>query len=150
MPPVIHGPILISLSDLNGFEFGTKVRNPYQSFFERKPDAIIANGIGVFNGDFAVPQAASLAPVWRAKEILDDDDNPNPSAALAQALQALAIEPDSFDGQIYAGDALHALHRDAEARVHYEHAMKLVDTMEPTSQQKWRPEIAEKLDDLDP
>ncbi|RXH57793.1 hypothetical protein GRAN_1103 [Granulicella sibirica] len=150
MPPVIHGPVLISLADLNGFEFGTKVRNPYQSFFERKPDALIANGIAVFNGDFAVPRAASLAPIWRAKEILDDDDHPNPSAALAYALQALAIDPDSFDGNIYAGDALHALHRDPESRPHYDRAMNLVNTMEPTSQQKWRPEIADKLDDLNP
>jgi hypothetical protein len=30
LPPVVHGPILISFADLNGFEFGARVRNPYR------------------------------------------------------------------------------------------------------------------------
>lgn len=134
VPLIIHGPILISYADLNGFEFGTKIRNPYQSFFERKPDAVIANGIAVFNGDFTVPQVASLLPVWKSQTLLEKN---NPAAALQEALAALAIEPKNFDGQIAAGDALHALGRDAEAREHYTHAMDLVKIMEPSSQEEW-------------
>jgi hypothetical protein len=44
LPPVVHGPILISFADLNGFEFGARVRNPYRSLFVRQPDDVIANG----------------------------------------------------------------------------------------------------------
>ena len=58
--------------------------------------------------------------------------------------------PKKFDGQMAAGDSLHALGRDAEARKHYTVVMKLVDTMEPTSQLQHRPEIAKKLAALQP
>jgi 4-amino-4-deoxy-L-arabinose transferase-like glycosyltransferase len=144
VPLTIHGPVLISYADLNGFEFGTKVRNPYQSFFERQPDAVIANGIAVFNGDFTVPQVASLLPVWKSQTLLMKN---NPTDALKEALAALAIDPRNFDGQIAAGEALYELNRDAEAREHYARAMDLVKTMEPSSQNEWSTRIKRKLTD---
>lgn len=118
------------------------MRNPYQSFFERKPDAVIANGIAVFDGEFAVPQVASVLPVTRAKTLLRKKDY---DGALRLAMEGLAMEPKNFDGQMAAGDALHALGRDAEAREHYGRAMELMRTMEPTSQAQWRPTIEAKL-----
>jgi tetratricopeptide (TPR) repeat protein len=145
VPPVIHGPILISYGDVNGFEFGAKQRNPYQSFFEREPDAVIANGVAVFNGDFAVPQVASLAHAWRAKTLLRNKD---PEGALREAMAALAMNPKSFDGQIAAGDAFHALGRDSEAREHYDRAMDLAMTMETWAQNHWKSEIEKKLAQL--
>jgi 4-amino-4-deoxy-L-arabinose transferase-like glycosyltransferase len=42
VPPAIEGPVLISYGTLNGFEFGTSLRNPYQAFFLRQPDDVIA------------------------------------------------------------------------------------------------------------
>jgi hypothetical protein len=61
VPPVVHGPILVSFPDLNGFEFGTKVANPYQSLFERKPDEVIADAVAVYYGDFCSPQCIDNA-----------------------------------------------------------------------------------------
>jgi hypothetical protein len=145
VPVQIHGPVLISYGDLNGFEFGTKVRNPYQSFFEREPDAVIANGIAVFNGDFSVSQVASLLPVWKSQKLLSDKD---PAGALREANAALEIDPKSFDGQLAAGDALHALSQDTLARKHYANASALIDQMESSSQKEWRPEVAKRLAQL--
>ena len=145
VPPVIHGPVLISYADLNGFEFGTKVRNPYQSFFERKPDAVIANGIAVYNGDFSVPALEAITPARKAQELMDNKDA---AGALRETMAALAADPKCFDAQLTAGDALHALKRDAEAREHYSNAMALVQTMEPSSQQQWRPKVQKKLGEL--
>ncbi len=142
VPPTIHGPVLISFADLNGFEFGSKVLNPYQTFFERKPDAVIANGIAVFNGDFTVPQVASLQPLWRAQALLDSK---NHLGALHFAEAALAIDPANFEGQVAAGDALHALERNSEAQVHYLTAKKMVEAMELSSQQQWAPVLDKKL-----
>jgi hypothetical protein len=51
LPPVVHGPILISLGDLNGWETGSRERNIYRDFVDHKPDELIANGIAVYYGD---------------------------------------------------------------------------------------------------
>lgn len=60
LPPVVHGPILISFADLNGFEFGARVRNPYRSLFVRQPDDVIANGSASSAETSPLPEAAAL------------------------------------------------------------------------------------------
>ncbi len=141
LPPVVHGPLLISFADLNGFEFGTKVRNPYQKLFERKPDAVIANGVAVFNGDFSLPEAAALAYEQQAADALEK----NPHAALIAARQAVTLVPDGFDANLRLGDALATLGDQAGARMAYAVAMRRVADMEPSAQEHWQPEVARKL-----
>ncbi len=104
VPSVIHGPILISYADLNGFEFGTKVRNPYQSLFERCPDDVIANGIAVFYGDVSLPMASAMQFQQQAARLLPKDAK----AAVAAARKAVALVPDGFDANLALGDALAA------------------------------------------
>ncbi len=60
VPPVIDGPVLISAGDLNGFEFGSSVLNPYEAFRGLKPSAYVQDGVFVFDGRFAVPLASAL------------------------------------------------------------------------------------------
>lgn len=87
VPRTIQGPVLISYGDLNGFEFETRVRNPYQSFFHRKPDAVIMNGIAVYNGTFSVPLASALQYVSKTNRLLAKD----PQGALLAATKAVII-----------------------------------------------------------
>ncbi|HEX4019554.1 MAG TPA: glycosyltransferase family 39 protein [Acidobacteriaceae bacterium] len=141
LPPVVHGPILISFADLNGFEFGSKVRNPYQMLFERKPDAVIANGIAVFNGDFHLPDAAAMQYEWQARDLL----RKNPQASLSAAQQAVALVPDGFDANLALGDAFAALGNPAAARAAYQVASNRIPEMEPTSQKQWRPILEKRL-----
>ncbi len=141
VPPVIHGPILISFADLNGFEFGSKVRNPYQSLFVRKPDDIIANGVAVFNGDFTLPEAAALQYEQHARDKLNDD----PLASLTAAFQAVELVPEGFDANLVLGDALAALGNKVAARSAYQVAMRRIADMEPTAQAEWRPRVAKRL-----
>ena len=101
LPPVVHGPVLISFADLNGFEFGTKVRNPYQHLFERKPDDVIANGVAVYNGDFTLPEADALGYWHRSNDLLQK----HPDEALKSARQAVTLVPDGFDANLALGDA---------------------------------------------
>lgn len=144
LPTVVHGPILISFADLNGFEFGTKVRNPYQRLFERKPDDVIANGVAVFNGDFALPEAAALEYEQRARVNLKKD----PQDALSAARSAVALVPKGFDANIALGDAFAATGDPTEARTAYEVAMGRLPEMEPTAQKHWRPILEKKLASL--
>jgi tetratricopeptide (TPR) repeat protein len=141
LPPVVHGPVLVSFADLNGFEFGSKVRNPYQALFERKPDDVIANGVAVFYGDMALPDAAALQYLHGAMEHLGKD----PKGALELARKAVEICPRNYDANLALGDALHANGDDAGARRAYLVAQSRIAEMEPSVQEQERPEMAKKL-----
>jgi hypothetical protein len=118
VPPMIQGPVFISYGDLNGFEFGASYRNPYQSFMARRPDAVIRNGVAVYNGEFAVPLASALLYVDRAKKALKS----NPSAALADAQEAVRIDPEGYDPNNIMGDALAANGKKVQAQGWYQQA----------------------------
>ena len=144
VPAIVHGPILVSMGTLNGFEFGSRVRNPYQTLFERQPDAIIANSIAVFNGDFALPEAAALQYEHQADANLKKD----PKAALTAAREAVALAPNGFDANLSLGDAQAANHNPAAARAAYTVSATRLADMEPTAQQQWRPIVDQKLASL--
>jgi hypothetical protein len=141
VPPLVQGPVLISFGDLNGFEFGTKLRNPYQSLFMRKPDDVIANGIAVFNGNFALPDAAAIEYERQTYR----DLKKNPQAALSAAQTAVALVPDGFDANVALGDAYAASGNPAAARAAYMVAMHRIAEMEPTAQEEWNPVLTKKL-----
>jgi hypothetical protein len=141
IPPVIHGPVLISFADLNGFEFGSKLRNPYQKLFERRPDEVIANGVAVFEGDFTLPEAAALEYEQRSRALLAN----NPQAALRAARQAVALVPDGFDANMVLGDAAAVTGDATTARAAYSTGLRRVPEMEPSVQKQVRPQIEAKL-----
>lgn len=144
VPPVIHGPILISFPDLNGFEFGTKVRNPYQSLFEREPDEMIADGIAVYEGDVSLPLASALRYELEARLKLKE----NPEAALEAAREAITIAPKGFDANLALGNVLAATGKPEEARSAYRVALSRVADMEPSAQEHWRSVVNDKLQSL--
>ena len=141
VPPVVHGPVLISFADLNGFEFGSKLRNPYQKLFERRPDDVIANGVAVFEGDFTLPEAAALEYEQHSRELLAN----NPQAALRAARQAVTLVPDGFDANMVLGDAAAATGDITTARSAYSLGLRRVAEMEPSVQKQTRPQIEAKL-----
>jgi hypothetical protein len=145
LPAVVHGPVLVSFGDLNGFEFGTKVRNPYEALFEKRtPDDVIANGIAVFYGDFSFPEGAALKFEQLSERRLKKD----PAGALEAARQGVALVPEGFDTNMSLGTAL-AANGDADgARAAYAVAMRRVGGMEPTAQEHWRPIVEGKIADL--
>lgn len=133
IPPVLHGPVLVSFSDLNGFEYGTSVLNPYQSLLKRKPDAVIANGIAVYYGDLALPDVAAMEYERQSRQMLAK----NPSAALQAARRAVALSPDNFIANWDLGDALVATGDPADAVAAYQVAMRRLQQMAPDAQKKY-------------
>ena len=140
LPAVVHGPLLISFSDLNGFEFGTRVRNPYQELFARAPDEVIANGVAVYNGDFTLPDAAALRFIQQSRRTLKEE----PMAALRAARDAVSLVPRGFDENIVLGEALVATGDKAGARCAYAVAQSRIPEMERTAQEHWAPILTAK------
>jgi len=142
VPPIVHGPVLISYGDLNGYELGTKVENPYQSLLDRTPDDAIANGIAVFYGDFAFPEASAIKYEQQSSLFLEKKD---PQAALTAARQAVAIAPKDFRANLALGDAAVAAGDRPTAQAAYETANLRIADMEPTAQAVWTPILKKKM-----
>jgi tetratricopeptide (TPR) repeat protein len=141
-PAEIDGPVLISGSNLSGYEFGPAALNPYEQFKHLQPTAVIQNGLFVFDGHFAIPQAAAIGHVQKARDLLESKQLAD---ALLEAQQAARLTPSSVSANVALGDVLSALGRKDEARQAYEKALNLAQTVEPEYQVGWVSSIQEKL-----
>ena len=133
VPESIDGPVLISYSELYGAGFVATERDTYKVLVDRQPDAVIMNGVAVYNGTFQFPLASALAYVYRSKRAIMSR---NPQAALAYATQAVKIAPDDFEPQLDMGVALLMNGSPSEAMEHLRRAAEITRNMEPSSQKE--------------
>jgi hypothetical protein len=141
-PSILVGPVLISAGDLNGFELGSSVLNPYESFRSIHPTEFIQNGVSWFDGTFTVPLASALPHVELSTLALKQHDIPQ---AVAEAQQAEQLAPGEVEPELALGDALAASGHADEARAAYTRAGQKIETMEPDARQIWRRKLSEKL-----
>jgi tetratricopeptide (TPR) repeat protein len=137
VPDVIHGTVLISDSVLSGYELGSRLRNPYDSLFQRTPDDVIMNGVEVYHGDFHLPLASSMMYEIHARRLLAKD----PAAALVPAQRAVQIAPDGIDANVILGNVYLALGQKQNAAQQYRKALAIADRMEPSARVNWRDRI---------
>jgi 4-amino-4-deoxy-L-arabinose transferase-like glycosyltransferase len=131
VPPSIDGPVLISATDLSGFEYGPGPLNPYSQFKSLKPTKVIDYSVFVYDGHFDVPLASAFSHTQKAGALLTQHNAP---AALSEAQQAVALAPDSVRTNVTMGTVLDALNRREEARAYYQKALTLAETVEPQFQ----------------
>ncbi|HSY36978.1 MAG TPA: glycosyltransferase family 39 protein [Acidobacteriaceae bacterium] len=136
------GPILISAGDLNYFESGSSVLNPYQSLMNVHPSAYIQDGVLVFNGRFTLPLAAALPHVDRAWAFANAHNN---AAALHEAILAESLAPNAVQPEIVLGDTEAAAGNKEAARQAYARAITTINTMDPDARDKWLAPIQKKL-----
>lgn len=103
VPPVIHGTVLLSESDLDGVESGDGPLNPYESFRNLKPVAVLGDGIYVYRGDFDIPLASAWVDVAHSAQLAKAGQSGD---ALALAKQAVLLAPDSVRTQLNYADLL--------------------------------------------
>jgi tetratricopeptide (TPR) repeat protein len=132
VPPVVHGPIFISYSNLVGYEFGTEKLNPYQAFIARQPDAVIQYGVAVYNGDYSIPMAQAISHVHKAWRLRASKDL---AGALQEAETAVRIDPQFIAAQRALGRMLQDQGRSAEAASHYNQALAIAHTMDLSAQE---------------
>jgi hypothetical protein len=142
VPAEIEGPVLISASNLSGFEFGPGSLNPYERFKQLAPTARIDHGVFVFDGHFEIPLASALSHVQKSQNLLTAKQV---EQALAEVQAAVALAPDAVQPQIMLGDVLMAMGQPEEARAAYEKALMLAKTVEPEFQVRSIPSIEQKL-----
>ena len=146
VPPVIHRPVIISAGDLSGCEWSSSQLNPYRSFQHVRPVASIDYGVFVYQGTFAVPQAAALSRAQHVSEWLHQ----NPQQALVLAREAVAIDPGDLAAETALGDAAAAAGHAQEARTAFESAILAAKRLSPGAQKGYLPGLQAKLSKLPP
>jgi hypothetical protein len=133
VPPLVHGPVFISYIDLYGYEFGSAKLNSYQDFIARHPDAVIQDGVAVYNGDYSIPMARAIKYVHDAERLRQSKDL---TRALQSAETAVSIDPQFINAQRVLGRVLQDQGRNAEAVIHYNQALAIARSMEPSAQEE--------------
>ena len=116
--------------------------NPYEQFKGIKPTAVIAHEVFVYDGHFAIPLAAAIGRVQKARDLLAAQQL---QEALTEAQQAVALAPNAVNPNAVLGDVLTALGQSDEARRSYEKALVLAKTVEPEFQVGWVETLQRKL-----
>ena len=118
---VVLGEVVLLRGALNWFE----------PFREVKPAATIQHGVYVYQGRFAVPLMSALVDVRETGELISAGQ---PAAALAKALEAVSLAPDSAITQINLADTLAAQEQWSGALIHYRKSGELARTVRPELQ----------------
>jgi tetratricopeptide (TPR) repeat protein len=134
LPPVpvrIEGTVLVSASEADGNYWGPGDLNPYEQFLHRRPDALIANSILVFHGQFDIPLLSALAHARQAQQLADRQEW---DQALAEAHIAIRLAPRSAEAHAVLGNILLAMGRTDDARRSYQDALSLAQNDHPEFQ----------------
>jgi 4-amino-4-deoxy-L-arabinose transferase-like glycosyltransferase len=144
-PEVINGTVLISASDLSGYEYGPGELHPYAQFKTIKPTAVIQNGVFVFEGHFSIPQVAAIGHQQKAEDLLAKGKL---EEALEEAKHAAQLMPSGVAPNSLLGDVLTKLNRKDEARTAYQCALKSAQTIYPEFQWWWIEGLQKKIAQL--
>ena len=153
IPSRISGTVLISAGELSPSTWGPGDLNPYAQFRDLRPDAEIADGVFVFQGDFDVPLLASMGHAQAAERWLSSSNSASgktPSEeqamqALTEAQSAVALAPADVTAEAVLGDVYSALRRPVEAKSAYQRALDLAQTHYPEFQRDWVAALQDKL-----
>jgi len=142
VPPVIHGPVLISAGDWTWYEMGSSAPNPYRQFQHLEPVANIQDGVLVYEGEFHVPLASALGHIQRSSALLEQK---KAAEAVTEAQTAVALAPDAVQAHMALGDALAILADKDGASAAYRKALNAASAMEPGARESWSARIRQKM-----
>lgn len=143
VPAAVDGPVLMSAAVLSGFEFGPPPLNPYEQFKDVEPVDVIDYSVFVFRGHFAIPLAAALGHVQKARALLAANDL---QGALVEARQAEELAPDSATVIAMLGHVAKGHGERAAAIERYRKALRIAESVHPEFQHALIAELRKELD----
>jgi hypothetical protein len=141
-PKTVEGTVLVSTSDVAGFEFGPPPLNPYEQFNYIKPKDVIGYGVNVYEGKFDIPLAAAHERAYEASRLMRQKKF---DEALAKAREAVELAPDAAYENLTMGYALEATGRADDAIPYYQKAQHIAETVQPDFSKDWAGAARTKL-----
>lgn len=142
VPPVVHGTVLLSVSEVDGTIWPSAAMNPYHAFQAIKPDKEIDYGVLVYHGDVHLEEAAA---VNRALLVNDKLRAHQPQQALALAEDAVKLAPSHLFAQWALGDAAAAAGNKDQARAAYQAAIATTAGLDPERRASFLTELQAAL-----
>ena len=131
VPPVVHGAVLVSATELSAGLWDSRELGPYLALQTRKPDEEIDHGILVYRGDIHMEAAAGTSRALMARSKLEAM---HPQEALPLAEEGVKIAPGNLYTQWVLGDVAAALGKKEEARAAYEAAIAATNVLDAERQ----------------
>jgi len=122
IPATVGGPVFLSASEVSGTFWGGDAYNPYVEFRGKRPAALIAHSILLFDGPLELPDAAAKPHELAAVQLADAR---RLDQAMAEAEAALALAPNSAGPHMVRALVLARMQRQAEAAEEYQKALSL-------------------------
>ncbi len=141
-PKTINGTVLVSASDVAGFEFGPPPLNPYEQFKYVTPKDVIGHGVNVYEGQFDISLAAAHERAYEATRLMREKKF---DEAVARAREAVNLAPDAAYENATMGYALEAAGRRDEAIPYYQKALHIAETVQPEFQGDYASAMRAKL-----
>ena len=142
VPQHIQGIVLVDAVDASGALWGPGDLNPYRQFQDGKPAAMIGNSILVYRGDFDVPLIAAQTHVSQVRVLLPSHQE---DRALAEAQEAVRLDPQSPEVEASLGGTLLQLNRKDEAQQAFLKAMQLAHAHQPDDES---PEVTAQISQM--
>lgn len=142
IPPIIHGTVFVSATEMSGQAWGPDGLNPYELFQSVHPVDCVAGSILVYKGDFQVPLASALSRLWSVVALANRGEF---DAALHEAREAELLAPQSVDVQFVFGRVLKAAGRTEESNQAFANALRFAKSIHPESQTYWVPIIEREM-----
>jgi tetratricopeptide (TPR) repeat protein len=145
VPPVVHGAVLLSASELSGALWPSRELNPYRALQTRKPDEEIDYSVLVYRGDIPMESASGVSRAFLALSKLHAKQ---PQEAVALAEEGVKLAPDNLYAQWALGDSAAAAGKKDEARAAYNAAIAAcnqLDAQRRDEYMKYLQEILKKL-----
>ena len=134
VPKTVEGTVLVSAGVLSGYELGPGALNPYAQLQKLRPAAVIQDGVFIFQGRFDTSLASALNHVGKVWHLAEAGDL---QGALTEAQAAVAADSSSVRAQTILGDMLKATQHPEEARLAYQRALALTQTLQPEYREYW-------------
>ena len=129
IPARINGPIFLSASEISGPLWGSEDANPYVAFRQKRPAAVIAGSILVFEGENDFFAAAALTHDSASAHLLQAGEF---DQALSEAETAISLAPNSSEAHAARGNVLAKMKRDNDAAQEFEIAREFATGSRPS------------------
>jgi hypothetical protein len=126
VPPQVDGPVFISATEVTRTYWRADWVNPYQTFQQLPPAALIADSILVFDGKVDLSEVSALTHENLAMKLMREHKF---DQALAEAETAIAIAPHRPMAHVSRSTILSAMGRSEEAQEEIRTAETMADTI---------------------
>jgi Dolichyl-phosphate-mannose-protein mannosyltransferase/Tetratricopeptide repeat-like domain len=144
-PPMIHGSVLLSATEVNGGLWPAIQMDPYARFQRVRPDEEIDDGVLVYSGDIPIPEVAGLSRAYLAMDLLQEKKMTD---ALKMAEEGAEISPGHLYVQWALGDVAAAAGKKDEARTAYEAALQEAQQLDPERREDYTKQIQDSMKKL--